>query len=297
MKRRRGRRGFWWWSWLLALITIGTTVGGYFYGKKRWEDTPKDYVAVAVVSVDIRKPFVALGVEKAETGLLNENEDRTLLEIESDEALKLVIDDLGLAKRWAMSVDEATSELRSAIDLNLERDMKELSVVVTRHEPAESAEIANAVGRAIPDRIKEQDDQSIEAETAKLKEEIRPYQREVEDFRLALKAAFAANNIPIDPRPGLDVGPYNQISAVVSANLAWVEALEFYEQAIKGQREFSNYLERGIKPSFIKVPAVPPTVIAAPALEPFQVQTALYGMTLGLLVGSLLMFVLWKLFP
>ena len=93
------------------------------------------------------------------------------------------------------------------------------------------------------------------------------------------------------------MGPYNQISAVVSANLAWVEALEFYEQAIKGQREFSNYLERGIKPSFIKVPAVPPTVIAAPALEPFQVQTALYGMTLGLLVGSLLMFVLWKLFP
>lgn len=297
MKRRRGRRGFWWWSWLLALIVIGTTVGGFFYGKKRWEDTPKDYVAVAVVSVDIRKPFAVLGVDAAETGLLNENEDRTLREIESNEGLKAIIDDLDLVKRWAMSVDEVASELRTSIDLNLERSKRELSVTVTRHDPAESADIANAVARAIPNRIKVEDDELVETESSKLKEEIQPYLKEVEDSRLALKAAFAANNIPIDPRPGLDVGPYNQIPAVVSANLAWVEAQEFYEVALKGQSQISNYLQRGIKPSFLKAPAVPPSVIAGPALEPFQVQTALYGMTVGLLLGSLLMFALWKLFP
>jgi len=279
----------------LALITIGTTVGGFFYGKKRWEDTPKEYVAVSVISVDIRKPFAALGIEKPETGLLNENEDRTLGKIESDEGLKSIIDDLDLTKRWTMSVDEVALELRSSIDLNLNK--KELSVTVTRHEPAESAEIANAVARGIPDRIKTEDDERIGLETSKLKEEIQPYLKEVEDSRLALKAAFAANNIPIDPRPGLDVGPYNQIPAVVNANLVWTETQEFYQVAVKGQSEISNYLERGIKPSFVKAAAVPPTVIAGPALEPFQVQTALYGMTLGLLVGSLLMFVLWKLLP
>ena len=297
MKRRRGRRGFWWWSWLLALITIGATVAGYFYGKKRWEDAPKDYIAAAVVSVDIRKPFAVVGVEKTETGLLNENEDRLLREIESEQALKPIIDDLDLTQRWAVSVEEAATELRSSIDLNLDRSKRELTVVVTRHDAAESAEIANVVARAIPTRIKEGDDQRIEAEKSKLKEEIQPYLKEVEDNRLKLKAAFAANNIPIDPRPGLDVGLYNHIPAVVSSNLAWVEAQEFYQQALKGQSEYSKYLGRKINASFVKAPAVVPTTIAGPAVEPFQVQTALYGMTAGLLVGSILMFALWKLFP
>jgi len=295
MKRRRGRRSFWWWSWLLALITIGTTVGGYLYGKKRWEETPKDYVAVAVVSVDIRPPFAVLGVEQAETGLLNENEDRTLREIESDEGLKPIIDDLDLTKRWAMSVGEATTELRTSIDLYLNK--KELNVTVTRHDPGESAEIANAVARAIPGRIKAGDDERVELETSKLKEEIQPHLKEIERTRLQLKEAFAANNISIDPKPGLDIGVYFEIAEVASANLAWVEAREFYEVAVKGQSGISNYWERGIDPSYLKTRAVPPTVIAGPPLEPFQVQTALYGMTLGLLVGSLLMFVFWKLFP
>ncbi|YCM45372.1 hypothetical protein V2O64_04965 [Verrucomicrobiaceae bacterium 227] len=297
MKRRRGRRGFWWWSWLLALITIGTTVGGYFYGKKRWEDAPKDYVAVAVVSVDIRKPFAVLGVEVAATGLLNENESRMVREIESSEGLKPIVESLGLAKKWAMSVDEATTHLRSSIDLNLDSGSKELSVVVTRHDPEESAEIANAVARAVPGRIEAADEKMVEAESAKLKAEIQPYIKDVEESRLALKAAFEANNIPIDPREGLDVGPYNQIPAVVSANLAWVEALDFHRVAVKGQSEISSYLDRGIKPSFVKEAAVPPTRISGPALEPFQLQTGLYGLTLGLLVGSLLMFIFWKLFP
>jgi len=297
MKRRRGRRGFWWWSWVLALLTIGLTVGGYLYGEKRWEAAPKDYVAVAVLGVDIRKPFEASGVEAVETGLLNDSETKTLEGVQSDQGLAPVVATLGLEKKWELSADDAVIELRSSVDLDLISDTKELTVLVTRHDPVEAAEIANAIARSIPGRIKASDEAMIERETAKLQEEMKPYAKEIEDARLALKAAFAANNIPIDPRPGLDVTPYNQIPAVVSANLAWVEAREFFLVAERGQREVERYLKRKIKPSIVKAPAVPPTTIAGPELKPFQVQTALYGLTAGLLLGSLVTFVLWKLFP
>lgn len=297
MKRRRGRRGFWWWSWVLALLTIGLTVGGYLYGEKRWEAAPKDYVAVAVLSVDIRKPFEASGVEAVETGLLNDSETKTLEGVQSDQGLAPVVATLGLDKKWELSADDAVIELRSSVDLDLISDTKELTVLVTRHDPVEAAEIANAIARSIPGRIKASDEAMIERETAKLQEEMKPYAKEIEDARLALKAAFTANNIPIDPRPGLDVTPYNQIPAVLSANLAWVEAREFFLVAERGQREVERYLKRKIKPSIVKAPAVPPTTIAGPELKSFQVQTALYGLTAGLLLGSLVTFVLWKLFP
>lgn len=297
MKRRRGRRGFWWWSWLLALITIGTTVGGFYYGEKRWEEAPKDYVAVAVLNVNIRKPFEASGVEVAETGLLNDSETKTLEGIQSKEGLSPICESLNLAERWEMNLDESVSELRASVDLELDNDTKELSVLVTRHEPEEAAEIANAIARSIPGRIKASDETMIEKETSKLQEEMKPYLKEIEDARLELKRAFAANGIPIDPQPGLDVSLYNHIPAVVSANLAWVEAREFHEVAVKGQREVSVYLKRKIKPSFVKAPAIPPTTISGPELKPFQVQTSLYGLTVGLLSGSILMVILWKLFP
>ena len=297
MKHRRGRRGFWWWSWILILSTIGLSVGGFFYGQKKWEDSPKDYLAGAVLAVDIREPFEAKGIEKIDTGLLNENERKILAEVESDKELLPIVEALNLSKQWDVSESDALIKLRSSLDLELVRELNELHILVKRQDPVEAAEIANAIARAIPAMIQSFDEAMIERESQKLQDEIKLFHQEIEDTRLALKSAFEANEIPIDPQPGLDVTPYNQIPAIVSANLAWIEAREFLSVAEKGQRDVERYLKRKIKPSRLKVPAVPPQVIAGPELKPFQVQNTLYGLTLGLLIGSLLMVIFWKLFP
>lgn len=299
MKQRRGRRGFWWWSWLLALITIGMTVGGFYYGKKRWENVPKDYVAEALLSVDIREPFARTGATEIATGLLNTSETEVLRSIESNDDLVAIINDLELSKRWEISRDEAVVELKSSLDLDLDRKEKELTVKLTRHAPEEAAEIANAIARTIPERIRSLDEKKIGEAEMKLQEEIVPLQEAAEEARLEVKKALAEINAPLDPVPGMDLSTYLQVPAVAAANLDWEAAMVYlndYMTSVDGKREFSKYLAKTIKPSVMISPAVPPTRISGPELRPFQMQTALYGLTSGLLAGVLMMALCWKLF-
>ena len=43
--------------------------------------------------------------------------------------------------------------------------------------------------------------------------------------------------------------------------------------------------------------ATAPPSFVGPNLQPFQASWSVYGMTLGLVVGSLLILICWKLFP
>ncbi len=60
----------------MALATIGGTVGGFFMGKKEWENAPKEYLATAKLSFHVRAPFVASksGVQMSIGAVADENE-------------------------------------------------------------------------------------------------------------------------------------------------------------------------------------------------------------------------------
>ncbi len=54
---------------------------------------------------------------------------------------------------------------------------------------------------------------------------------------------------------------------------------------------------RAVVPTIVMVKAVPPPTFSGPDVEPFQMEWALYGLTGGMVVGSLLSLLCWKLFP
>ena len=299
MKRRRGRRGFWWWSWLLALVTIGGVVGGFFFGKKQWEDAPKDYVSAATVSFHVRPPFVAsgAGVQQTVSGIANLNEVAVMREIESDSVLSPLVTELDLSQKWGLGTDDAVAELREAIELDLNREKKELYVILTRPDPVESALIANGLADRIAPTIKAFDDQAKAEGVNKVDDELRPFLEAEADARATLKAALMAKDIKIDPEPGVDLGPYLFIPEVLAANLEWDSARENLETRRAEQGQYSSYWGRAVKPSIVMVRAEPPPTFSGPELKPFQVEWALYGLTTGLVVGSLLSLLCWKLFP
>lgn len=299
MKRRRGRRGFWWWSWLLALVTIGGVVGGFFYGKKQWEEAPKDYLSSAKLSVHIRPPFVARGSEVASgnSRLANLNEAAFLRDIKSDDALSPIISKLELSQKWGMGTDDALGELRSSVELEHNRQMKELYIIISRHEPDESAQVANLIADGIADRVKVVDEQQKLEGLKKLELELEPFVDDEVATRMVLKDVFTAKGITADPRPGLDVTTYLLDPTIRDAHLEWETALENLNGVKKSQLAFESHWKRPVRPTIVTENAVPPPTFAGPEAEPFQMQWALYGLTLGLIVGSVLSLICWKLFP
>lgn len=299
MKRRRGRRGFWWWSWLLALVTVAGVVGGFLYGKKRWEDGPKDYLSAAKVSVHIRAPFVAKGAKLEASGsrLENLNEEAVLRDIKSDEALTPVIAELGLSQKWEMGTGDTLTELRGSVRLEHDRLLKELYVIVSRHDPNEAAQIANMIASGVSKRIKIVDGQQKLEGTKKMEQELEPFMLMEGETRIDLKDAFAAKGITINPKPGMDVSTYLLEPSIRDAYLEWDGALRNLSGVKESQGTFSNHWRRDMRPTIVTEKAMPPPSFVGPEAEPIQMQWALYGLTLGLIIGSVLSLICWKLFP
>jgi len=299
MKRRRGRRGFWWWSWLLALVTIGGVVGGYFYGNKTWEDGPKDYQSWAKVSIHIRPPFVARGAQRDDSSsrLDNLNEEAVLRDIRSDEALSKVISDLSLTQVWEMGTDDALTQLRSSVNVEYERLEKTMAIIVTRHDPEESALIANTIANGVAERVKVVD-QKQKLEGAKiLSQELDPYIQGEIQAKTALKDAFADKGVTIDPKPGMDISTYLLDQGILEAHLEWETSRENLKGVKSSQGAFESHWKRDMRPTIVTEKAFAAPGFVGPEKEPIQRQWALYGLTLGLVIGSLLSLLCWKLFP
>ncbi len=299
MKRRRGRRGFWWWSWLLALVTIAGVVGGGLYGRKKWRDGPKDYLSTAKLSVHIRPPFVAKSARVEDVGsrLDNLNEEAVLRDLKSDEALRPIIDALDLTQAWGLGTDDALAELRSSIDLDHDRLVKELYVKVSRHDPEEAANVANLLADSVYGRVKVVDERQ-KLEGAKiLKNELAPFIEAELEARMALKDAFAAKNIVIEPKPGMDVSAYLLDPDIRDAHLEWDSTRDTMAGVKDSQRAFESHWSRKVRPTVVTARAVPAPSFYGPEVEPIQMQWALYGLTGGMVLGSLLSLLCWKLFP
>jgi len=299
MKRRRGRRGFWWWSWLLALVTIGGVVGGYFYGNKRWEDGPKNYQSWAKVSIHIRPPFVARGAQRDDSSsrLDNLNEEAVLRDIRSEESLTKVISELNLTQAWELGTDDALTELRNSVNVEYERLEKSLTIVVTRHDPNEAAEVANTIANGVAERVKVVDEkQKLEGEKT-LAQELDPFIRDEEQAKTALKDAFADKGVTIDPKPGMNISTYLLDPNILEAHIEWETTLENLKGVKAAQGDFESHWKRGMRPTIVTEKAFPAPSFVGPEKKPIQVEWALYGLTLGMVVGSLLSLLCWKLFP
>ena len=84
MQRRKTRKGYWWWSWLVAIFAAGGTIGGWFVGESLWEKSTKAYISSALIKVDIIPTYVEAGArEQMVDGLLNSEEIEVLTSLKS----------------------------------------------------------------------------------------------------------------------------------------------------------------------------------------------------------------------
>ena len=297
MKRRRGRRSFWWWSWLLFLMAIGGTLGGAFYGRQEWERADKEYPAFAIVKTYIRAPFKGSNLKESPTGIANANESQLMKEIESRSALSKIAADLNLIQKWGLGIDEVIVALRSSLDLNLDQKDKLMEVAIVRPDPNEAAEIATAIAKMVPDVIKTLDASNKSAGLERLKLEAKPYNQTEAEARQALKQALLNIKVNLEPTPGMDLNIYMTVPAVAEAKEYWDTVRDTKIAFDISQGEYTRYWQKPLKPSFVSSPATPAPNFTGPEIQPFQVQFGLYGLTLGLFGGIVLMAICWKLFP
>ncbi|MDB4544616.1 hypothetical protein N9Z83_01595, partial [Akkermansiaceae bacterium] len=161
-----------------------------------------------------------------------------------------------------------------------------------RPDPAESAELANAIAKRVPEVIKNLDEFNKAEGLERLKLEAEPYIKTEQDAKDALKKALADMKVNLEIEPGIDLNIYMTVPAVAEAKEYWDTVRE-----TKIAFEFERYWQKITKPSLVTTKATPAPYFTGPEVQPFQMQFGLYGLTLGLFVGILLMAVCWKLLP
>jgi hypothetical protein len=281
----------------LFLTAVGGTLGGAFYGKQEWEKADKEYPASAIVKTAIRAPFKGNNLKESPTGITNVNESQVIKEIESHAALSKIVADLNLTQKWALGLDDVIATLRSSLDVNLDQQDKMMEVAIVRPDPNEAAEIATAIAKLVPDVIKALDASNKSAGLERLKLEAEPYNQTEGDARQALKQALLNIKVNLEPTPGMDLNIYMTVPAVAEAKEYWDTVRETKIAFDISQGEYSRYWQKPLKPSFVSSPAMPAPNFTGPEMKPFQVQFGLYGLTLGLFGGIVLMTICWKLFP
>ena len=299
MKKRRGRRGFWWWSWLLIALTIGGVVGGFFYGKKKWDEAPKEYVAYATLSFHVRDVFVSSQneIQAGSTGVADANQSEVLRNVKLEESLKGIALNLDFADQWGMTQNEAVIRLRGGLDLDLDQVTDQLTVGARLNDSQDTADFANAVATEIPNLIKRLDEKKKKEATDQFSRDAQPLVDENLTAKEKLKESLAAKGVKLEPGPGVDLGDYLYIPEVLDAKLEWDSTSDALRAIYDSQSEYRNYWSKVVSPSFVMAKATAPPSFVGPNLQPFQARWSVYGMTAGLVVGSLLMLICWKLFP
>lgn len=274
-------------------------MGGYWYGEKKWEEAPKEFLARAKVTFKVRDPFVSgqAGLQIPSSEVADANELEVLDAIKSEQFLSVIIADLGLTESFGMSLAETVSQLRIFLELDLDQDTEELEVMLRLTDPQLAADVANAVANAIPAKIKELDEAKKNAELALLQDEAQPVLDRQRESLQALEDALKAQGVTIKVEPGMDLTVYLNDPDILAAKLAWDAAREDAQTLLANQSDYRTYWNRAIVPSVVVEKAEVPQRAVGPPVEPFQVRWATWGTTVGLILGSLLMLVCWKLFP
>jgi hypothetical protein len=218
-------------------------------------------------------------------------------ELESHAVLSKIATDLNLAPKWELGLDDVITTLRSSLDVNLNQRDKMMEVAIVRPNPDEAAKIANAIAEMVPDLIKALDASNKSAGLERLKLEAEPYNQTEADARQALKQALLNIKVNLEPTPGIDLNIYMTVPAVAEAKEYWDTVRETKIAFDISQGEYGRYWQKPLKDSSVSRRATPAPNFTGPEVQPFQVQFGLYGLTLGLFGGIILMAICWKLFP
>lgn len=279
-------------------MAAGFTAGGFFYGEKQWEKAPKEYVATAKCSFQVRPPIRGTGAG-SEGGVIGSSSDEVevIRQSQSHEALMEVVSQLELAQKSGVPDVDLANQLLSLVMIEHDREARELLISVTWSNPEEAAAIANEVASAVPKRIVSVDQEKKGRFFQSLDEELEPYFEREKARAAELVNELAKKGITVTLQPGVNLDAYLDVPEILAAKLAWDAALKEVDEARSQQTEFSNYWNRPLRPSMVTMRAEPPQFISGPELRGFQIDWAVYGVTTGILLGLILMVACWKLFP
>ncbi|MDA7876300.1 hypothetical protein N9A82_05040, partial [Akkermansiaceae bacterium] len=201
------------------------------------------------------------------------------------------------ADQWGMTQNEAIIRLRGGLDLDLDQVTDQLTVGARLNDSQDTADFANAVATEIPNLIKRLDEKKKKEATDQFSRDAQPLVDENLTAKEKLKESLAAKGVKLEPGPGVDLGDYLYIPEVLDAKLEWDSTSDALKAIYDSQSEYRNYWSKVVSPSFVMAKATAPPSFVGPNLQPFQARWSVYGMTAGLVVGSLLMLICWKLFP
>jgi len=250
---------------------------------------------MAVLKADIRRPFERGKEIEVAAGVRHSNQSEAKRELQGLKTMTPVMRVLNLNNRWTLNDAETLKLLSNSVDVEVAAN-DEITIKVVRDSAQEAAEIANAVAAQATESLtlldERKKEKSARALDKILTKEREPIDRALEDAA----AAFRANDLEIVPTAETDLSPYMEIPEILGARVDLDAALENFENEERKQKDERLYWERALIPTSVVQPAVAPANFSGPDKGPIQREYALYGVTAGLILGLLLMFILWKLF-
>ncbi|MDE0858551.1 MAG: hypothetical protein OSA93_00180 [Akkermansiaceae bacterium] len=296
MQRRKTRKGYWWWSWLVAIFAAGGTIGGWFVGESLWKKSPKNYISSALIKVDIIPTYVEAGArEQMVDGLLNAEEVEILASLKSVHFLTMLATSANLWERWGVEENEGLKRLRKSLQFNLNKD-KELIVDVSRSTPEDALELAKTTAETTLWGLQQLAELRKVEGLRLMKEDLAGIKREVDDSTAELAAVLKRTGAPIEPKEGMNLDDFAFVEGVVEAKVVWETALADLKVKKKELLPMKLHWERKVKePILLEEPQLP-TRISFSQKEDYQTQGAVAGVSVGIVLGLLAMLVCWKIF-
>jgi len=277
MLKRKRRKGFWWYSWILVLLTIGGAVGGYFWGEKKWEKADKEYRSTAILDVPVRELFGVSSSDGA-TGAESVNRNNALKSIRGVKTLKEVMRSLNLTSRWVVAEEECLKILTQSVSAEF-GDGNEVNLTVTRNSPKEAEELVNAVADQALEAVGLFDTQKKEKGLELLDEELERAREPIDRALASAASALEANKLPIVPNVDTDLSPYMEIKEILDAKVDLDAAKEDYRQAELAQLKKRSYWDRSLAAPKVIQKGVAPATFSGPEKKPFHNEGTLQGFT------------------
>lgn len=296
MQRRKTRKGYWWWSWLVAIFAAGGTIGGWFVGESLWEKSTKAYISSALIKVDIIPTYVEAGArEQMVDGLLNSEEIEVLTSLKSVHFLTMLATSGNLWERWGVEENEGLKRLRASLQFDFNKD-KELIVGVSRGTPEDALELAKVTAQTTLWGLQQLSKLRQVEGLRLMTEDLADLQRGVDDSKGELEAVLKSVGAPIVLKEGMNLDAYDSAEGVLNAKLGWDSALAEFNEKKKELLPMKLHWERMVKePILLEEPQLP-TRISFSQKEEYQTQGAVAGVSVGIVLGLLAMLVCWKIF-
>lgn len=296
MKYRRGRRGFWWWTWLLVLFVLADVYGGRMLAEKKWAAMPKEYQASSILMVKARPAFTASAAGTNVTGIAA-SELSLIAAIRDQSALARVAQRLNLPAKWKMNPDEVIRVLRAGIETISRGDEGEVGIRATMHSAEDAKNVANMAADVGAERVTEVLVEERGRALLGLDEDVTALEKIVTEARDKLAEALAKKgvNVTLTPKSDIkDLRLYFEDPNVQGLAMAWDHQRQLVPDLEREQSVMRTYWSRTLVPPSVLKRAELPQHPSGPDKAPFLRDGSLYGLIIGLVLGLIAMFLCWK---